>query len=293
MPASRALQVHRSAVTWDTVPSLNAAAAVERVTSEFLMLASHEMRGPIAVLRGYLDMVGTGALGPVSPEIADVVPILSSKVEHMALLVEQILDAARVEEHRLTLCLEPVDLRDVAEECTATAATFAGTGHRLCLRLPGHAVTVLGDRVRLSAIVGNLLDNAVKYSPDGGPIAIEVSQARRTVSLTVSDPGLGIAEEHMAQVFSRFGRLVTAANSNIDGAGVGLYLARQMARMHGGDIEIASIVGVGTDAFLRLPAYSHGHRRPIPVPAQAAVRQRAGFSRPRELQMAESAVGGS
>lgn len=233
-----------------------AAAAVERVSSEFLMLASHEMRGPIAVLRGYLDMVASGTLGDVDPRIAEAIPVLLGKVDHIALLVEQILDAARVEDQRLTLSLEPLDLRDVVEECAATAAALVGAGHRLYLQLPDQAVTVLGDRLRLSAIVGNLLDNAIKYSPDGGPVAIEVSAVRRTASVRVSDPGLGIAEEYLETVFTRFGRVVTAANCHIDGAGVGLYLSRQMARMHDGDIELTSEPGVGTDAVLRLPLYS-------------------------------------
>jgi signal transduction histidine kinase len=233
-----------------------AAAAVDRVSSEFLMLASHEMRGPIAVLRGYLDMVSSGTLGEVNLRIAETIPLLLGKVDHLALLVEQILDAARVEDHRLTLRLEPVDLRDVAEECTATAAALAGAGHRLYLHLPDQAVTVLGDRLRLSAIVGNLLDNAIKYSPDGGLIAINVSAVRRTAALRISDTGLGIAEEDLETVFTRFGRIVTAANCHIDGAGVGLYLSRQMARMHGGDVELASEPAIGTDAVLRLPLYS-------------------------------------
>ena len=110
--------------------------------------------------------------------------------------------------------------------------------------------------MRLAAILGNLLDNAIKYSPDGGQIGIELSSDRSGASIRVSDPGLGIAKEHLEKVFKRFGRVVTAANSHIDGAGVGLYLSRQMARIHGGDVELASELGVGTDAVLWLPLYS-------------------------------------
>jgi signal transduction histidine kinase len=220
------------------------------------MLASHEMRGPIAVLRGYLDMLMAGTLGEVSPRIAEALPLLMLKVDHMAVLVEHILDAARVEDHSLVLSLEQVDLRDVAEECTASAAAFVAAGQRIHLQLPDQEVTVLGDRVRLSAILGNLLDNAIKYSPDGGRIVIELSSDRREAAVRVSDPGLGIADEYLETVFTRFGRVVTAANSHIDGAGVGLYLSRQMARMHGGDIDLASRLGVGTDVVLRLPLYS-------------------------------------
>lgn len=214
------------------------------------------MRGPIAVLRGYLDMVASGTLGEVNPTIAVTIPVLLSKVDRLALLVEQILDAARVEDHRVTLRQEPVDLRDVAEECTATAAALAGAGSRLHLQLPTQPVTVLGDRLRLSAIVDNLLDNAIKYSPDGGPVAIDVSTVQRMAALRISDTGLGIAQEDLETVFTMFGRVVTAANCHIDGAGISLYLCRQVARMHGGEIELASAPGIGTDAVLRLPLYS-------------------------------------
>ncbi len=219
-------------------------------------------------------MAADGTLGDVSPRLAAALPILQGKVDQMAALVDEILDAARTTDRKLMFRLDAVDLREVAEECVATAAPLAGASHTISLRLPSEAVTVLGDRVRLATVVDNLIDNAIKFSPDGCQIQVEVSADANTGLVRVSDSGLGIAPEHLRTVFTPFGRLVTPENSHIPGMGLGLHLCRQTARIHHGDIELRSEPGVGTDAFLwvplRLPTRLIGRRRSAGPSRQAA-----------------------
>jgi signal transduction histidine kinase len=114
-------------------------------------------------------------------------------------------------------------------------------------------VPVRADLARLDTIVSNLLDNAIKYSPRGGEIGCEVSRKKGFAYVTVTDSGLGIAHEDMGILFTRFGRIVTAENSSIAGTGLGLYLSRELARMHGGDITATSEPAAGSSFSLVLP----------------------------------------
>jgi signal transduction histidine kinase len=130
---------------------------------------------------------------------------------------------------------------------------LAGRTHRLTLALPDHPVWVDGDPARLNTILSNLIDNAIKYSPDGGPVECTLRVDGRTLIFEVADHGLGIAPEHIGRLFGRFGRIVTADNSHIPGTGLGLYLCQELARMHGGVIDVRSEVRRGSTFLLKLP----------------------------------------
>src|SRR5262249_50755907 len=138
--------------------------------------------------------------------------------------------------------------------------------HRLELDLADQPLIVTCDRGRLLTILANLLDNAVKYSPDGGTVRLSsrIDRAGRCVEIGVADQGIGIDQAEMRTIFTRFGRVVNRDNSHISGAGLGLYVARQLARMHGGDIEIVSRRRVGTSVVVTLPMAVRGPRRGSP-----------------------------
>jgi two-component system sensor histidine kinase SenX3 len=122
--------------------------------------------------------------------------------------------------------------------------------------MPGSAVPVVGDRSRLSMIVTNLLHNALKYSPAGGEVRVTCRVADGTAEVAVHDQGVGIAAEDIGRLFTRFGRIVTPETAGIGGTGLGLYLARDLARRHGGDVRVESRPGEGSTFTLRLPASS-------------------------------------
>jgi signal transduction histidine kinase len=228
-------------------------AGLEEVKTQFLNLASHELRGPLAVVQGYLSMMEEGSLK--GRQVQAALPTMSSKLRQMNTLVNEMLETARLEDDRLTLTLREVELVDAARRVVANAAALLGPGHRLETEFPETDVVVRADPTRLDTIISNLVDNAIKYSPNGGRVTVSVSLAGTLGRLTVRDEGLGIAQADMPRLFTRFGRLVTAENSHIAGTGLGLYLSRQLARMHGGDIAAASIVAQGSTFTLTLPLY--------------------------------------
>ena len=230
-------------------------AELEQLKADFLRLASHELRGPLAVIRGYLDMVNGGTFGPVTEALEGVLPIVTGKIDEMNRLVEQMLDTARIDDNRLSLSRHEVDLRELARQCANAIAPYARAGHSFRFTFGTEPVVVAADRTRLASVVTNVIDNAIKYSPDGGEVELECSTDResRTAALRVTDHGLGIAEHDFPRLFTRFGRIVTPENSHISGTGLDLYLAREITRMHGGDLDLASEPGSGTTVTITLP----------------------------------------
>jgi signal transduction histidine kinase len=228
-------------------------AALEEVKSKFLRLASHELRGPLAVLRGYLSMLEDGTYAGRADEVPGVYAILTAKAGQMEMLVTQMLEAARLEEGRLRLDLRRLDLRQPVREAYEGARIMARSAHDLQLAVPDDAVEVIADPWRVTTIVANLLDNAVKYSPDGGPVRCTMRVERSGAIVEVADRGLGIAAADMPTLFTRFGRIVTRENSHIQGTGLGLYLSRELATMQGGTVTAVSEAGFGSTFTLTLP----------------------------------------
>src|SRR5882762_297507 len=208
-------------------------ASLEKAKSEFLRLASHELRGPAATLGGYLSMIEDESLGPIPQRLRPVLPMLKSKAAQINLLANEMVEAARLEDGRVQLKRKRVDLRQLVGRSVGTAEITATPRHRVRFddRVGGE-LWVLGDVLRLEIIIANLLDNAIKYSPKGGDVTAQLSTSGDMAVLKVQDQGVGIAPEDMNRLFVRFSRLSTLAE--VPGTGLGLYLARELARLHKG-----------------------------------------------------------
>ena len=228
-------------------------AALERTKTEFLNLASHELRGPITVIRGYLSMLEKGSLGEIPATARAALPVLTAKADEMNELVEQMIEAARLEEGRLELSTKRADLREVARLAVEMAQPFADSEHALVFESPEIEIPVTVDVDRIGTVVGNLISNAIKYSPAGGPVTCRVSVDDHLGKVSVTDTGVGIPEDRIDRLFTRFGRIVTPETSHIPGTGLGLYLSRELARLHGGDITATSVHGKGSTFVLAVP----------------------------------------
>ena len=230
---------------------------LEKAKSEFLRLASHELRGPAAMLGGYLSMMEEEALGPIPERLRPVLPLLRAKAAQINMLANEMVEAARLEDRRLQLKRKRVNFADMARRACQAASASLSSGQRLRFedRTDG-PVAVLADPMRLDIIIANLIDNAIKYSPEGGDITVDLSIAGQFAILTVRDMGIGIAPEDMERLFIRFNRI--APRADVPGTGLGLYLARELARLHGGDIHAVSRLGEGSEFTLSLPLDTAG-----------------------------------
>ena len=226
---------------------------LDRAKTNFLNLAAHELRGPLTVIAGYLSMIEEGLLGPVDPRVQAAIIPLRGKTEEMNAMVEQMVEAARIEEGSTDLKLASVDLGAVAAAAVRSASALVGKQHRLELEGENAGASVRADPSRIRTIVGNLISNAVKYSPDGGLISVRVRRDGRHASIEVEDHGVGIPAPELPKLFTRFGRIVTPETRHIPGTGLGLYLSRELARLHGGDLTVLSRHGKGSLFTLSLP----------------------------------------
>jgi len=243
---------------------------VESAKVGFLKVASHELRTPLTVIAGYVAMAADGTLGPLPERMRDVLPTLDGEVRQLERLVEQMLMAARVDEQLLVLERQVLDLREVAEDCLATLPD--APSHRVVLEIDSVPIPVRGDRARLCDVLASLIDNAVKYSPAGGEVLVRVERRGGQARLSVQDSGVGIGPHDVPFLFTRFGRIVTPENSHIFGSGLGLYLVRELVRLHGGQVRVTSKVGRGSTFSVELPLRVPLWRRLLPVrrPARPA-----------------------
>lgn len=227
-------------------------AALEKAKSEFLRMASHELRGPAAMLGGYLSLMEDESLGPIPRRMRPVLPLLRAKAAQINLLANEMVEAARLEDQRLQLKRRRLDLREVVRRCLDAAQASATSKHRLRFDdRAGRQVMALADPMRLDIIIANLIDNAINYSPAGGDVSVQLSILGELGLVSVKDDGVGIEPADMDRLFVRFSRLVT--ETEVPGTGLGLYLARELARLHGGDIVAQSKPGEGSEFTLSLP----------------------------------------
>jgi signal transduction histidine kinase len=230
-------------------------AELDRLKTEFLNLASHELRGPLSVVRGYNWMLRDGIVE--SEELPGIAKIVEAKLAQMNLLVEQMLEAARLEAGRAGLIRTTFDLIGVVLE-QVTAFTSISDLHSIEVVKPEGPVLISADRSRIATVVANLLDNAIKYSPEADGIQLKVGQGGGHAFVAVRDHGVGIASEHLPLLFQRFSRLPTEQNVTTAGTGLGLFLCQEIARRHGGLIEVESYPSEGSVFTLRLPLITEG-----------------------------------
>lgn len=233
-------------------------ADLDQQKSEFLQLASHELRAPITLVSGYLSMLEDGSLGQLPETAAKVVPLMATRMRQMSHLVERMLVASQLEIRRRNSAHVDVRIDDVARAVVATQTMDEDPLRSIAVELNG-PLYVRADPDSVETILTNLISNALKYSPDMSDIAVVVRDEPGWAVVDVVDRGIGISEQEMSRLFQPFRRLDSALSAGIEGTGLGLYLSRNLALELGGDIEARSVAGQGSTFTLRLPA------RPAPA----------------------------
>jgi signal transduction histidine kinase len=227
-------------------------AELEEMKSAYLRLASHELRTPIGVARGYVDLAQSGELGTLPQPAREALEQVSASLRDADAILTEMVEIARMEEGRRLLRVDMLDLRETVREAYQRVAPLM-TRHHVLISQPESPLWVEGDRLRLRSAVRNLLENAIKYSPEGGEIRCALNEAGGMASVTVSDRGLGIHPSQVEKLFRRFERASQAAPGGIPGTGLGLHLAREIARAHEGDLTVSSRRDAGTTFVLSLP----------------------------------------
>jgi two-component system phosphate regulon sensor histidine kinase PhoR len=211
----------------------------------------HELKSPLAAVKQFMDMITqSGSLNDVQ---AAFVQRTYRKLDYMFDLVDEVLDAAWLEAGT-GLTLEPVDLNDLAKRCTEQLSNYAQRQDvQLVLDLPPDMCTIKVDGQRIESAVSNLINNAIKYSPNGGTVHIAVEMEDEMAVVSVEDEGLGISPEHLPFIFDHFYRARTPDTRRIDGSGLGLAIVKAVIEKHGGEIFVESVPGQGSRFWFTLP----------------------------------------
>ena len=241
---------------------------LESIKSDFLRLASHELRGPIGIVRGYVELLLDGTFGELPPTTVPAMSVLDDKAAQMGRLVDRMLETARLEGEHPPSERRPIDMAALLHRAVDSTVATVTPRHTIVVDADGAPEVVIADPEQIATVLTNLLDNAVRYSPDGGEIRVGLTCSDGTVSVAVRDAGIGIAEEDIGRLFKSFSRVVTAENASITGTGLGLYISRKLAVLNGGDLFVSSSAGEGSTFTLTLPlARDAGAGEAAPTPS--------------------------
>ncbi|MFQ6130595.1 MAG: CHASE2 domain-containing protein [Armatimonadota bacterium] len=227
---------------------------LDRMKSELVSLASHELRSPLTAIKGFTALLAQQPQDSVPPDALQSLRIIDSQVDLMRRLIEDFLNIARIEAGRpLEMNWSLVsDLPAIVQEAVEAIKPSAPE-HRFEVEAPASLGSAEADRDKLYQILSNLLSNAVKYSPRGGLVRVSLGEQDGQLSVSVKDQGVGIPEDQMPQLFQRFRRVKSGATERVTGTGLGLYLTKHLVEAHGGRIWAESQPGRGSTFSFTIP----------------------------------------
>ena len=250
----------RAAIALDNAMLVRDIQENDRRRNEFLAMLAHELRNPLAPIRNSLEILRL--VGIEQPEVISARDVINRQLTHLVRLVDDLLDVSRITRGKIQLRPTVVDIGDVVMAAVETSRPLIEAhGHELVISLPALPLMVLGDSARLSQVFSNLLNNAAKYTPDGGRLAILAQREADNVVVRVRDTGSGIPSEMLAKIFELFTQVDRSLDRSHGGLGIGLTLVKRLIEMHSGSVQAYSEgEGCGSEFTIRLPL------QPLPAP---------------------------
>ena len=224
---------------------------LEKRKDDFISIASHELRTPITVLSGFTQLLTRKLDQQGIQESVSMLQKMDIQISRLVRLIDDLLDASKIQAGRLDYEEEPVDLDALVHEMVEVLQA-SSPAHILRVSGTTHAV-ILGDKDRLGQIFTNLITNAVKYSPQANSVDITLSTTEKATLISVRDYGVGIASAHQKHIFDRFYRVHDSSTKTFKGLGMGLYIANDIVKRHGGDITVKSAQGNGSTFIVSIP----------------------------------------
>ena len=243
----------------------------DRHKNEFLAMLGHELRNPLAPIRNAVELLRIAGSDPKRLSWAQ--GVIERQVKHLTRLVDDLLDVSRITRGKIELHLSPLEVSGVVSAAVeANRPLIDSRKHRLAISSPPQPLWINADAGRLAQVLGNLLNNAAKFTPEGGSISLSVNQEESNAVFRVVDSGAGLSQEMLPGIFDLFAQGQRSANSFHDGLGVGLTLVRRLVELHGGSVDVFSAgLGKGSEFVVRLPIMrEQGIPSAEPAPAQAS-----------------------
>lgn len=229
--------------------------ALDQMKTEFISMASHQLRTPLTGLRWYASTLAEGQAGNLNPEQQGLMKDIEACIEQMVGLVNDLLDVARLDQGTLTLSLASVSVAEIVAEA---AKALQGKADKFQVSVViddslASAPSLLADKKLLMEALRNLVDNAIKYTPEKGMVKVVARQEGPELVISITDTGVGISAADAEKLFRKFSRIENPLNSRERGTGLGLYFAKGIVEKHGGRIWVRSIVGKGSTFYVGLP----------------------------------------
>jgi PAS domain S-box-containing protein len=238
------------------IRDVSAEREADRLKSDFVSLVSHELRTPLTSIKGYVDLLLEGEVGPLSSDQSSFLEIVASSATRLVSLTNDLLDVSRIEAGKLDLHPAPME---IAPQVRSVAATLQpqidAKRQRLSVELAGDLPLLMADQNRFIQVLTNLVSNANKYTGDGGRIAIRVAQIGDKVRFDVADTGAGLTAEEQSRLFTRFYRARNRATQQAGGTGLGLAISKSLVEAQGGTIGVISAPGEGSTFSFTLPVF--------------------------------------
>lgn len=227
---------------------------VSRLKDEFIGLVSHELRTPLTSILGYLELLRDDDHAPLNDEQLQYLSVAERNAHRLLRLVGDLLFTAQVGSGKFPLSLGDVALADVVAAAIESARPIAAAASvELIVELPAMPPTVRGDTVRLGQACDNLISNAIKFTPAGGSVTVVLDTTEDDAVVVVRDTGMGIPAAELDQLYARFFRASTATRNAVAGVGLGLTITKAIVTAHGGELDVRSEEGVGTEFSMTLP----------------------------------------
>jgi PAS domain S-box-containing protein len=227
---------------------------IAHMKSDIVSIVSHELRTPMTSIKGFVDLILTGTVGPLNSQQHRFLNIVKSNADRLAELVEDLLDLSRIETGRLHLQLDDVSLPEVIHGVIDSfQSEIEEKELELIIDVPPDLPRVKGDRDRLIRILTNLVSNACKYTPTSGRLCITAAPQDGFLRVGVADTGIGISKEDQAKLFDRFFRVDHPMVRDSSGTGLGLSIVKSLVELHGGTLQVESELGEGSEFSFTLP----------------------------------------
>ncbi|MCB8942649.1 MAG: GAF domain-containing protein [Ardenticatenaceae bacterium] len=224
----------------------------DRLKDELVQNVSHELRTPLTFVKGYVDLLMDGEMGVMTPEQVEALKIVSEKTDVITRLIQDIMALQRIDSGNLQM--EEVAMADLIETAVAGHRLVASDkGIEVAHNLTGEKGIVVIDRGRINQVLDNLIGNAVKFSPDGGTIMVSLEERESEVCVTVSDEGIGLAEDQRERIFDRFYQVDGSAIRRFGGTGLGLAIVKRIVDAHHGRVWVESELNKGSTFYFTLP----------------------------------------
>lgn len=233
----------------------------EKMKNDFISSVSHELRTPLTAIKGWAETMQLGGSCDAKT-IEKGLKIIVNESERLSGIVEELLDFSRIQNNRMVLKMDKIDiLAELDEAIYMLRERALSENKHLIYEEPDILPAVLGDKNRLRQVFINIIDNALKYTPESGIINIEVSQLEENIVVRISDNGCGIPARHLSKVKEKFYK----ANQTQRGSGIGLAVADEIVKLHSGKLDIASTEGVGTVVSISIPVLKEEPEEPSEI----------------------------